>query len=37
VVHWIVYVSSAMLVIFAIVGCCNATNLMDGLDGCAAG
>jgi UDP-GlcNAc:undecaprenyl-phosphate GlcNAc-1-phosphate transferase len=30
-------VSSALLVIFAIVGCCNATNLMDGLDGLCGG
>src|SRR6185437_14433444 len=27
----------AMLVIFSIVGCCNATNLMDGLDGLCGG
>ena len=26
-----------MLVIFAVVGCCNATNLMDGLDGLCGG
>ena len=33
----IVFVSSALLVIFAVVGCCNATNLMDGLDGLCGG
>ncbi|MEO6434530.1 MAG: MraY family glycosyltransferase [Tepidisphaeraceae bacterium] len=33
----LVYVSSATLVIFAVVGCCNATNLMDGLDGLCGG
>ena len=38
--HWfmlLVYGSSTLLVIFAIVGCCNATNLMDGLDGLCGG
>jgi UDP-GlcNAc:undecaprenyl-phosphate/decaprenyl-phosphate GlcNAc-1-phosphate transferase len=35
--NYVIYVSSAMLVIFAIVGCCNATNLMDGLDGLCGG
>ena len=34
---WLVYATSALLVIFAIVGCCNATNLMDGLDGLCGG
>lgn len=34
---WLVYVSSAILVICAVVGCCNATNLMDGLDGLCGG
>jgi UDP-GlcNAc:undecaprenyl-phosphate GlcNAc-1-phosphate transferase len=33
----VVWISSALLVIFAIVGCCNATNLMDGLDGLCGG
>src|SRR5688572_7440475 len=33
----LVWVTSALLVIFAIVGCCNATNLMDGLDGLCGG
>ncbi|HEV8606760.1 MAG TPA: MraY family glycosyltransferase [Tepidisphaeraceae bacterium] len=35
--HWIVGVTSAMLVIGIIVVCCNATNLMDGLDGLCGG
>ena len=34
---YIVWITSALLVIFAIVGCCNATNLMDGLDGLCGG
>ena len=34
---YLVYGSSGALVIFAIVGCCNATNLMDGLDGLCGG
>src|SRR6185437_13430392 len=33
----VVLVTSAMLVIFAVVGCCNASNLMDGLDGLCGG
>lgn len=33
----IVYSTSALLVMFAVVGCCNATNLMDGLDGLCGG
>ena len=33
----LVYLTSGMLVICAIVGCCNATNLMDGLDGLCGG
>ena len=33
----IVFISSALLVVFAVVGCCNATNLMDGLDGLCGG
>jgi UDP-GlcNAc:undecaprenyl-phosphate GlcNAc-1-phosphate transferase len=33
----IVWITSALLVIFIIVGCCNATNLMDGLDGLCGG
>jgi UDP-GlcNAc:undecaprenyl-phosphate GlcNAc-1-phosphate transferase len=35
--HWIVTVTSAMIVIGIIVVCCNATNLMDGLDGLCGG
>ena len=34
---YICWITSALLVIFAIVGCCNATNLMDGLDGLCGG
>src|SRR5688572_24897608 len=34
---YLVWITSALLVIFAIVGCCNATNLMDGLDGLCGG
>jgi len=33
----LVYVSSSVLVVCAVVGCCNATNLMDGLDGLCGG
>ncbi len=33
----LVIISSALLVIFLVVGCCNATNLMDGLDGLCGG
>jgi UDP-GlcNAc:undecaprenyl-phosphate GlcNAc-1-phosphate transferase len=33
----LVVISSSLLVIFAVVGCCNATNLMDGLDGLCGG
>src|SRR5204862_330206 len=34
---YLVYATSTLLVIFAVVGCCNATNLMDGLDGLCGG
>lgn len=34
---YLIYGSSSLLVIFAVVGCCNATNLMDGLDGLCGG
>src|SRR5688572_22283672 len=34
---YLVWITSALLVIFAIVFCCNATNLMDGLDGLCGG
>ena len=35
--HWTVQVVSGLFVIGAVVGCCNATNLMDGLDGLCGG
>ena len=35
--EWLIYITSAILVIFVVVGCCNATNLMDGLDGLCGG
>jgi UDP-GlcNAc:undecaprenyl-phosphate GlcNAc-1-phosphate transferase len=35
--HWIVSVTSAIMVVGIIVVCCNATNLMDGLDGLCGG
>jgi len=34
---WFVVVTSSLLVIFLVVSCCNATNLMDGLDGLCGG
>jgi len=34
---WLVMVVSSAVVIFLVVGCCNATNLMDGLDGLCGG
>ncbi|HEX8523781.1 MAG TPA: MraY family glycosyltransferase [Tepidisphaeraceae bacterium] len=34
---WFVVTTSSVLVICAVVGCCNATNLMDGLDGLCGG
>ena len=33
----LVYVTSSLLVVTVVVGCCNATNLMDGLDGLCGG
>ena len=33
----VIYTASALLVIGMVVGCCNATNLMDGLDGLCGG
>ncbi|QOV92144.1 glycosyltransferase family 4 protein [Humisphaera borealis] len=33
----LVYVTSSLLVVVVVVGCCNATNLMDGLDGLCGG
>src|SRR4051812_3625522 len=35
--NWVIMGSSALLVVFLVVGCCNATNLMDGLDGLCGG
>jgi UDP-GlcNAc:undecaprenyl-phosphate GlcNAc-1-phosphate transferase len=35
--EWFVILSSSILVIVLVVGCCNATNLMDGLDGLCGG
>src|SRR4051794_8775757 len=35
--NWLVWGSSALLVILAIIGCCNATNLLDGMDGLCGG
>lgn len=35
--HWIVEVASVLMVVFLVVGCCNAANLMDGLDGLCGG
>ncbi|MCY2953183.1 MAG: MraY family glycosyltransferase [Planctomycetota bacterium] len=35
--HWIVDVASILFVMFLVVGCCNAANLMDGLDGLCGG
>ncbi len=34
---WFVVGSSSLLILAAVVGCCNATNLMDGLDGLCGG
>jgi UDP-GlcNAc:undecaprenyl-phosphate GlcNAc-1-phosphate transferase len=36
-IDWIIYFTSALLVIAVVVGCCNASNLMDGLDGLCSG
>ena len=33
----VTYFTSAVVVVFVVVGCCNATNLMDGLDGLCGG
>jgi UDP-GlcNAc:undecaprenyl-phosphate GlcNAc-1-phosphate transferase len=35
--HWIVLSASVIFVIVLVVGCCNATNLLDGLDGLCGG
>ncbi|HEV7300032.1 MAG TPA: MraY family glycosyltransferase [Tepidisphaeraceae bacterium] len=37
VLDWIVWLTSGIFVIVVVVGCCNATNLMDGLDGLCGG
>ena len=34
---WLVFATSCILVIAVVVGCCNASNLMDGLDGLCSG
>ena len=35
--EWLILLSSAAMVVFIVVACCNATNLMDGLDGLCGG
>jgi UDP-GlcNAc:undecaprenyl-phosphate GlcNAc-1-phosphate transferase len=35
--EWVVYITSGILVVAVVVGCCNASNLMDGLDGLCSG
>jgi UDP-GlcNAc:undecaprenyl-phosphate/decaprenyl-phosphate GlcNAc-1-phosphate transferase len=35
--NWLVWGSSGLLVILAVIGCCNATNLLDGMDGLCGG
>lgn len=35
--EWFCFVSSALVVVGIVVGCCNASNLMDGLDGLCGG
>jgi UDP-GlcNAc:undecaprenyl-phosphate GlcNAc-1-phosphate transferase len=35
--EWMMYMSSSLAVIAIVVACCNATNLMDGLDGLCSG
>jgi len=35
--HWFIFATSCAMVIFIVVACCNATNLMDGLDGLCGG
>lgn len=34
---WLIYLTSSILVVAVVVGCCNASNLMDGLDGLCGG
>ncbi|HYE18283.1 MAG TPA: MraY family glycosyltransferase [Tepidisphaeraceae bacterium] len=35
--EWVTVATSCIAVVFVVVGCCNATNLMDGLDGLCSG
>lgn len=35
--YWFIVAASSIVVVFLVVGCCNATNLMDGLDGLCGG
>jgi UDP-GlcNAc:undecaprenyl-phosphate GlcNAc-1-phosphate transferase len=35
--NWLVWGSSGLLVVLAVIGCCNATNLLDGMDGLCGG
>jgi UDP-GlcNAc:undecaprenyl-phosphate GlcNAc-1-phosphate transferase len=35
--EWMMYISSSIVVVGVVVACCNATNLMDGLDGLCGG
>lgn len=35
--EWLVFISSAAVVLLLVVGCCNASNLLDGLDGLCGG
>ncbi len=35
--HWLVIWTSSIFVVLIVIGCCNATNLMDGLDGLCGG
>lgn len=35
--YWVIVAASSLFVVLIVVGCCNATNLMDGLDGLCGG
>src|SRR5213075_2580457 len=35
--EWFIYITSAIVVVGIVVACCNASNLMDGLDGLCGG
>src|SRR5688572_9505022 len=35
--EWIIFSTSCLLVVLVVIGCCNASNLMDGLDGLCGG